>query len=107
MVQSESKFIQEISTLSTTDFDSFLKHFSQFLNLQISKDINQVIQFCGFYLKSWESLDKKHTVELNLDLPKETISDKTVRHRPAVSDTHKEIQRLQNIQTSDDEPLIK
>ena len=36
MVQSESKFIQEISTLSTTDFDSFLKHFSQFLNFQIS-----------------------------------------------------------------------
>ena len=107
MVQSESKFIQEISTLSTTDFDSFLKHFSQFLNLQISKDINQVLKFCGFYLKSWESLDKEHTEELNLNLPKEAISDKTVRHRPAVSDTHKEIQRLQKTQTSDDEPLIK
>ena len=70
MIQSQSKFVQEISTLSTTDFDSFLKHFSQFLNLQISKDINQVFQFCGFYLKSWDSLDKEHTEELNPDLPK-------------------------------------
>ena len=66
-----------------------------------------MLQFCGFYLKSWESLDKEHTVELNLDLPKEITSDKTVRHRPVVSDTHKEIHRLQKTQTSDDEPLIK
>ena len=41
MIQSESQFVQEISTLSTTDFDSFLKHFSQFLNLQISKEIKR------------------------------------------------------------------
>ena len=40
-------------------------------------------------------------------MPKETISDKTVRHRPVVSDTHKEIHRLQKTQTSDDEPLIQ
>ena len=66
-----------------------------------------MLQFCGFYLKSWESLDKEHTVDLNLDLPKEIISDRTVRHRPVVSDTHKEIHRLQKTQTSDDEPLIK
>ena len=46
-------------------------------------------------------------MELNLDFPKETTSDKTVRHRPVVSDTHKEIHRLQKTQTLDDEPLIK
>ena len=46
-------------------------------------------------------------MDLNLDLPKETISDKMVRHRPVVSETDKEIHRLQKTQTSDDEPLIK
>ena len=40
-------------------------------------------------------------------MPKETISDKTVRHRPVVSETHKENHRLQKTQTSDDEPLIQ
>ena len=45
MIQSESNFVQGVSALSTTDFDSFLKHFYQFLNLQISKDINKVLQF--------------------------------------------------------------
>ena len=57
MILTEEDFIKGISILSTSEFDSFLKHFSQFLNLQISNDINQVLQFCGFYLKSWESLD--------------------------------------------------
>ena len=37
----------------------------------------------------------------------ETISNKTIRHRPVVSDTHKEIQRLQKTKTLDNEPLIK
>ena len=60
MILTEEDFIKGISILSTSEFDSFLKYFSQFLNLQIANDINQVLQFCGFYLKSWESLDEEH-----------------------------------------------
>ena len=58
----------------------------------------------GFYLKSWESLDKEHTQELNVGLPKEMVTDKTTRERPSVSNTHKEINKLQK--TIEDESLI-
>ena len=62
------------------------------------------MKFCGFYLKSWETLDKDHTKTLNIDLPKENISDKTVRQRPVITDTHKEINKLQK--TIEDDSLI-
>ena len=76
MVQSEKDFIQEISVLSSTDFDPFLKEFAQYLNLKVSKDVNQVLQFCGFYIISWKSLDKYYTKVLDLNLPQEKVSDK-------------------------------
>ena len=60
--------------------------------------------FGGFYLKSWETLDKDHKKTLNIGLPKENISDKTVRQRPIIADTHKEINRLQK--TIEDDSLI-
>ena len=68
-ITSEVSFIPGISRLSSTDFDIFLKNFAQFLNLQISKDITRVLQFKGLYLKSWESLDENHTLEINKDFP--------------------------------------
>ena len=95
MILSEKDFLGGISVLSSTDFDIFLKEFAQFLNIQISQDVSHVLEFCGFYLKSWETLDKDHTKTLNIDLPKENISDKTVRQRPIIAETHKEINRLQ------------
>ena len=95
MILCEKDFLERISVLSSNDFDTFLKEFAQFLNIQISQDVSQVLEFCGFYLKSWETLDKDHTRALNIDLPKDNISDKTVRQRPVIADTHKEINRLQ------------
>ena len=74
-----------------------MKEFAQFLNLQISQDVNQVLQFCGFYLKSWEYLDKEYTKALNIGLPRENISDETIRERPIIANTHKEINKLQKI----------
>ena len=65
------------------------------MNLQISKDITTVLQFNGFYLKSWELLDENHTLELNKNLPKEIKSEVTTRVRPKLAQTHKEIHKLQ------------
>ena len=79
IILSEKDFIEGISVLSSTDFDIFLKEFAQCLNIQISQDVSYVLQFCGFYLKSWETSDKDHTKTLNIDLPKENISDTIVR----------------------------
>ena len=61
MILSEKDFVDGVSVLSSTEFDAFLKEFAQFLNIQISQGVSEVLQFYGFYLKSWESLDKEHT----------------------------------------------
>ena len=74
------------------------------MNLQISTDITTVLQFNGFYIKSWDSLDENHTLELNKNLPKEIKSEVTTRVRPKVDQTHKEIHKLQK--TIFDESLI-
>ena len=47
------------------------------------------------FFKSWESLDEDHVQELNLNLPKEKVNDKTMRARPPIEQTHQEIHRLQ------------
>ena len=104
MILSEKDFLEGISVLSSTDFDILLKEFAQCLNIQISQDVSYVLQFCGFYLKSWETLDKDHTKTLNVNLPKERISDTRVRQKPIIAETHKEINRLQK--TIEDESLI-
>ena len=104
MIQSEQDFVYEISVLSSTEFDTFLKEFAQFLNLQISQDVNEVLEFCRFYLKS---LDEDHVQELNLNLPKENVNDKTIRAHPPIEQTHQEIHRLQNTQSSEDDILIQ
>ena len=72
MVESEKNCNEELSKLSTSEFDKFLMKFNQILNLQISQDINKILEFCGFYLKAWESLDSEHTKQLNVNLPQET-----------------------------------
>ena len=98
---SEKDFVDGISVLSTTEFDAFLKESAQLLNIQISQDVNKVLHFCGFYLKSQESLDKDHTKALNIGLPKENLSNETIRQRPIRAETHKEINRLQKINEDD------
>ena len=107
IISSENAFTEEISTLSSIHFDEFLKEFEQFLNLQISQDINVVLKFCGFYLKKWESLDQKHSLELNKNLPKEETNDVTNRPRPPVEDTHKEIHKLQKTTSKADDEIIQ
>ena len=104
MILSDKDLIDGIPVLSSTEFDAVLKEFAQFLNIQISQDVSQVLKFCWLYLKSWETLDKDHTKTLNVGLPKENISDKTIRQRPIIADTHKEINRLQK--TIEDDSLI-
>ena len=89
MICSVEDFVKGVSILSSIDFDIFLKEFAQFMNIQISQDVSHVLEFCGFYLKSWESLDKDHTKTLNIGLPKENISDETVRSRPIIAETHR------------------
>merc|ERR1711989_179361 len=88
IVMSEDNFIQGISGLSSENFDSFLQDFAQFLNLQLAVDITTVLQFNGFYIKAWESLDNKH-------LPKGVKSETTTRIRPEIEKIQKEITRLQ------------
>ena len=78
MILSEKDLIDRIPVLSSTEFDAVLKEFAQFLNIQISQDVSQVLKFCGFYLKSWETLDKDHTITLNIGLPKENISEENL-----------------------------
>ena len=63
-----------------------------------------MLQFNGFYIKAWESLDKKHTIQLNKHLPKEVKSEITTRIRPEIEKTQKEITKLQK--TIIDESLI-
>ena len=104
MILSEKNFVDGISVLSTTQFDAFLKEFAQLLNIQISQDVNKVLHFCGFYLKSWESLDKDHTKALNIGLPKENLSNETIRQRPIIAETHKKIDKLQK--TIADDSLV-
>ena len=104
LITSKERFIQGISSLSSTSFDTFLKKIAQFLNLQVASDIITVLEFNGFYIKAWESLDENHTVELNLKLPKEVKSENTTRIRPKVDQTHKEIHKLQK--TIVDDSLI-
>ena len=104
IVTSKDNFIQGISSLSSTDFDIFLKNFAQFLNLQLATDITTVLQFNGFYIKAWESLDEKHTIQLNKHLPKEIKLEVATRMRPNVDQTHREIHKLQK--TIVDESLI-
>ena len=101
---SEDNFIQGMSNLSSKNFDIFLKDFAQFLNLQLAADITTVLQFNGFYIKAWESLDEKHTIKLNKNLPKEVKSEVTTRVRPEIEKTQKEITKLQK--TIIDESLI-
>ena len=74
IITSKEGFIQGISSLSSTNFDIFLKDFAQFLNLQLANDITTVLQFNGFYIKAWESLDEKHAIQLNKNLPIEIKS---------------------------------
>ena len=88
-----------MSNLSSKDFDTFLKNFAQFLNLQLATDITTVLQF-----KAWESLDEKHTIQLNQNLPKEIKSEVATRMRPDIGETQKEITKLQK--TIVDESLI-
>ena len=57
MIWSVKDFIEGVSTLSSIDFDIFLKEFAQFMNIQISQDVSHVLEFFGFFFKSWESLD--------------------------------------------------
>ena len=102
---SKDNFVQGISSLSSTDFDTFLKHFTQFLNLQIATDITRVLQFNGFYIKSCESLDENQTLKINKNLPKEIKSEVTTRVRPKVEQTNREIHRLQK--TIVDDSLIR
>ena len=71
----------------------------EILNLQISQDVNQVLQFCGFYLKAWEGLGEKHTNDLNLNLPKEKLSNQHTRARPSIDKTLSEIYKLQKTQS--------
>ena len=104
IVASKENFIQGMSHLSSKNFDVFLKDFAQFLNLQLATDITTVLQFNGFYIKAWESLDEKHTIKLNKDLPKEVKSEVTTRIRPEIEKTQKEITKLQK--TIIDEALI-
>ena len=84
VIESEDNFIQGMSNLSSKEFDIFLKDFAQFLNLQLAADITTVLQFNGFYIKAWESLDEKHTIQLNKNLPKEIKSEVTTRVRPEI-----------------------
>ena len=71
----------------------------------MAADITTVSQFNGFYIKAWESLDEKHTIKLNNDLPKEVKSEVTTRIRPEIEKkTQKEITKLQK--TIIDESLI-
>ena len=72
--------------------------------MQLATDITTVLQFNGFYIKAWESLDEKHTIQLNKNLPKEIKSEVATRMRPNVDQTHKEINKLQK--TIVDESLI-
>ena len=74
IITSKEGLIQGISSLSSSNFDIFLKNFAQFLNLQLATDITTVLQFNGFYIKAWESLDEKNTIQLNQNLPKEIKS---------------------------------
>ena len=85
----------------------FLKEFAQSLNLHISQDVNQVLEFCGFYLKSQESLDEDHVRELNINHPKEEVHDKFIRARPPIYKTHQEIHKLQQKKSSGNDPLIQ
>ena len=43
IILSEKDFVDGISVLSSTEFDAFLKEFAQFLNIQISQDVSQVL----------------------------------------------------------------
>ena len=79
MILSDKDLIDGIPVLSSTEIDAVLKEFAQFLNIQISQDVSQVLKFCRFYLESWETLDTDYTKTLNDGLPKENISDKTSR----------------------------
>ena len=91
IIVSKDNFIQGMSSLSSKNFDIYLKDFAQFLNLQLAKDITTVLQFNGFYIKAWESLDEKHTIQLNQNLPKEIKSEVATRMRPDIGETQKEI----------------
>ena len=94
MLHQKNNFSQGISSLSSTDFDIFLKNFAQFLNMQLATDITTVLKFNGFYIKAWESLDEKHTIQLNKNLPKEIKSEVATRMRPNVDQTHKKTNKL-------------
>ena len=106
MTKSEKNFTEELSKLSSSKFDEFLKKLGQFINLQISQDINLVLKFCGFYLKAWESLDPEHTKQLNINLPKEKLASNILRPRPQVTDTHQEIHKLQKTKSQTDIELL-
>ena len=54
MILSEKDLIDGIPVLSSTEFDAVLKEFAQFLNIQISLDISQVLKFCGFQIKTFK-----------------------------------------------------
>ena len=58
MILSEKDLIDGIPVLSSTEFDAVLKEFAKFLNIQISQDVSQVLEFCGYYLESWETLTR-------------------------------------------------
>ena len=105
--RSEEDINLGISNLSSTKFDMFFKKFAQCLNLQISQYVNQVLEFCRFYLKSWVSLDKDHVKELNINLPKEEVNDKFIRTHPPIDKTHQEIHKLQKTNSSGDDSLIQ
>ena len=106
MIKSEENFNEELSKLSTSEFDEFLMKFNQMINLQISTDITTILKFCGFYLKAWESLNSNHTKSLNINLPKENLASNVSRPRPEVKDTHQEIHKLQKTKSHSDTDLL-
>ena len=59
-----------------------------------------------FYLKGWASLDDLHTKKHNINLPKETTTAVINQKRPAITDTHKDIQKLKHTKQDKDKEII-
>ena len=98
----ESELIEICRSTTLPEFDLMLNEVSNLCNLQISKDIGEVLCFNGFYLKKWESYENNLTQLLNqnLILPPKPVKD-APRERPNVDLVHQEIRALQKMQQTE------
>ena len=94
-------------SMSLPDFDVFLNDISNLCNLQIAKDIGEVLNFNGLFLKKWESYNNNLTTELNKYLisPPKPVKE-VPRKRPEVDLVHQEIMILQKIKQTEDLGIV-